>query len=36
VELGRRGRAYAEQHHDITRIIEQYKDIFSRCAGASG
>ena len=36
VELGRRGWAYAEQHHDITRIVEQYKDLFRRCACPPG
>ena len=25
---GANGRRYAEENHDITRIVEQYKDIF--------
>lgn len=28
VELGRRGRKYAQMHHDIVTITERYKDIF--------
>lgn len=27
-ELGRNARRYAEEHHDITRVIERYKEIF--------
>jgi glycosyltransferase involved in cell wall biosynthesis len=27
-ELGRNGRKYVEDHHDITKIIERYKKIF--------
>jgi len=30
VELGRNGRKYAEENHDITKIIEQYKTIFTQ------
>jgi glycosyltransferase involved in cell wall biosynthesis len=29
IEIGRNGRKYAEQTHDITKIIEQYKEIFT-------
>jgi len=28
IEIGQNGRKYAEQTHDITKIIERYKDIF--------
>jgi glycosyltransferase involved in cell wall biosynthesis len=28
IEIGQNGRRYAEQTHDITKIIERYKDIF--------
>jgi glycosyltransferase involved in cell wall biosynthesis len=28
VEYGRQGRRYAEQHHDITKIAEEYKRLF--------
>jgi len=28
LELGRNARKYVEEHHDITKIIEQYKTIF--------
>lgn len=28
-ELGRNGRQYAQQKHDITKVIKQYKDVFS-------
>jgi len=34
VELGRNGRQYAEEHHDIAKIAEQYKAIFSELAGS--
>lgn len=30
MEPGRNGRKYVEDHHDIRKIIEQYKDIFRR------
>ena len=30
VELGGNGRKYAEEHHDITKIVEQYKHIFTQ------
>jgi len=33
VELGRNGRQYAEEHHDIAKIVEQYKAIFLELAG---
>ncbi len=29
-ELGRNGRRYAEENHDITKIVEQYKEIFRK------
>jgi glycosyltransferase involved in cell wall biosynthesis len=28
-ELGRNGRKYAEENHDIAKIVERYKEIFS-------
>jgi glycosyltransferase involved in cell wall biosynthesis len=33
LEIGQNGRRYAEQTHDITKIIEQYKTIFRGLAG---
>jgi glycosyltransferase involved in cell wall biosynthesis len=33
IEIGQNGRKYAEQTHDITRIIEQYKTIFRDLVG---
>jgi len=33
IELGRNGRRYVEEHHDIAKIIEQYKDIFVELVG---
>jgi glycosyltransferase involved in cell wall biosynthesis len=33
VEIGQNGRKYAEQTHDITKIIEQYKTIFHSLTG---
>ena len=30
IEMGEKGRAYAEQKHDIKKIIEEYKKIFRR------
>lgn len=30
IELGKNSRTYAEGHHDITRIVERYKDLFTR------
>jgi len=32
IELGRNGRKYAEQNHDIKTIVEQYKKIFRSLA----
>lgn len=32
-EYGRKARLYAEQNHDITKIIEQYKEMFYKLAG---
>ncbi|MCK4627415.1 MAG: glycosyltransferase family 4 protein [Sedimentisphaerales bacterium] len=32
LELGRNGRKYVEDHHDIKKIIERYKTIFARFA----
>ena len=32
LESGRNGRKYVEDHHDIKKIIEQYKTIFARFA----
>jgi glycosyltransferase involved in cell wall biosynthesis len=32
-EYGRNARLYAEQNHDIKRIIEQYKEMFYKLAG---
>ena len=32
MEPGRNGRKYVEDHHDIKKIIEQYKTIFTRFA----
>lgn len=33
IELGRNGRRYVEEHHDIAKIIEQYKNIFVELVG---
>jgi glycosyltransferase involved in cell wall biosynthesis len=32
IELGKNARAYAEGHHDIARIVERYKELFTRLA----
>jgi glycosyltransferase involved in cell wall biosynthesis len=32
IELGKNARRYAEDHHDIARIVERYKDLFTRVA----
>jgi glycosyltransferase involved in cell wall biosynthesis len=32
VQMGRNGRKYAEEHHDIKKIVEQYKAIFLQSA----
>ncbi|MBN2089256.1 glycosyltransferase, partial [candidate division KSB1 bacterium] len=29
-KYGENGRKYAEEHHDIRKIVEQYKDIFQK------
>jgi glycosyltransferase involved in cell wall biosynthesis len=31
-ELGKNARAYAEGHHDVARIVDRYKDLFTRLA----
>lgn len=33
IEIGQNGRRYAEQTHDITKIVEQYKTIFRGLVG---
>jgi hypothetical protein len=33
-EYGRNGRRYAEKNHDIKKLVEQYKAIFSELAGS--
>jgi glycosyltransferase involved in cell wall biosynthesis len=35
VELGSNGRKYVEEHHDIAKIVEQYKHIFAQLAQKS-
>jgi glycosyltransferase involved in cell wall biosynthesis len=32
IELGKNGRKYVEQNHDITKIIEEYKKLFIEAA----
>lgn len=32
-EMGRNGRRYFEEHHDIVRIAERYKELFARLEG---
>jgi glycosyltransferase involved in cell wall biosynthesis len=32
IELGKNARAYAEGHHDVARIVDHYKDLFTRLA----
>ncbi len=29
IEVGQNGRRYAEEHHDISKIVEQYKEILT-------
>ncbi|OHB61149.1 MAG: hypothetical protein A2167_04745 [Planctomycetes bacterium RBG_13_46_10] len=36
IEMGKRGRAYVEQNHDIKKIIEKYKKIFRQILGSTG
>jgi glycosyltransferase involved in cell wall biosynthesis len=33
IEMGKKGRAYVEQNHDIKKIIEEYKKIFHQLYG---
>ena len=33
VQMGLNARKYAEENHDITRIVEQYKKLFIRLTG---
>ncbi len=28
VELGKNAKEYVEEHYDVTKIIEQYKNLF--------
>jgi glycosyltransferase involved in cell wall biosynthesis len=32
IELGKNARAYAEGHHDVARIVDRYKELFTRLA----
>ena len=33
IEMGKKGRTYVEQNHDIKKIVEEYKKIFRRIYG---
>jgi glycosyltransferase involved in cell wall biosynthesis len=35
IEMGKRGRKYVEQNHDIKKIIEEYKKIFRQLLGST-
>ncbi len=30
VQMGKNGKKYAEEHHDVTKIIQQYKELFEK------
>ncbi len=34
IELGENGKKYVEEHHDLAKIIKQYKELFKNFSGA--
>jgi len=36
IEMGKMGRKYVEENHDISKIINQYKGMFAKASAASG